>query len=183
MMFGLKPEGRHANRRRGSDGQELENRTGFLPCAVILPLVCCGALLFFQVFWGTPVGPLGPVLAYPFFTHPPASAEKPPRLPDASNVSDVGADALKTRTLEYETTASPSTVYDFYRDRLVKDGWGGKGYFSKPQLTNEGMTFEWDQAGPNGCETFGYMLQVFAGETTSTTTHVKLTVTEINPCR
>ena len=115
-------------------------RTGrvFVAGAVILPLVCCGAVIFFQVFWGTPVGPLGPVLAYPFFTHPPASAEKPPSLPDAWNVSNVTADALKTRTMEYETTASPSTVYDFYRAPTRQRRLGRQGVLPEAPVDKRG---------------------------------------------
>jgi hypothetical protein len=150
--------------------------------SALLVLAFCGLPAVCQVVWGTPAGPLGPLIAYPFFTHPPASADKPPMLPDARNVNEAGSLEAGAKTLGYETAASPSTVFQFYRAALVKDGWGGIGYFPQPQITSEGVTFEWHQAGINGCETFGYRLQVTASEITTGTTYVQLSVIAFDPC-
>ena len=148
----------------------------------LLVLGLCAMLSICQIVWGTPAGPLGPLIAYPFFTHPPASADKPPMLPDAKNVNEAGSLQAHSKTVAYETAASPHTAYEFYRDALVKDGWGGIGYFPDPEITDEGITFEWHQMGINGCETFGYRLQVIASEITTGTTYVQLSVIEFDPC-
>jgi hypothetical protein len=150
--------------------------------ATALVLAVCALPGLCWLVWGTPAGPFGSLIAYPFFTHPPASVDRPPLLPDAKNVDEAGSIEVGAKAVSYETTAPPNTVYQFYEEALVKDGWGGTGYFSKPQLTSGGMTFEWHQAGINGCETLGYTLQVIASETTSAATHVQLRLTEFNPC-
>ena len=140
------------------------------------------ALMVCWVVWRTPAGPLGPILAYPFFTHPPASVYKPPLVPDAQSVEAEHIGDSDDKVITYETATAPDAVYQFYEETLTRDGWGGKGYFSKPHLTSEGVTFEWDQLGPNGCEVLGYTLYLFAVRTTPSTTQVRLEITKINPC-
>jgi hypothetical protein len=149
-------------------------RCGLLAALVLLMPAFC------WVVWGTPVGPLGQKLAYPFFSHPPASVDKPPLLPNAQNVkTEQGSEG---KTISYNAKTDPNSVYDFYKDALVKDGWGGDGYFSKPKLTDQGMNFEWDQTGLNGCEGIGYTLRVLATKTAESTTYVLLELAQINPC-
>jgi hypothetical protein len=116
------------------------------------------------------------------FTQPPASVEHTPLMPDAQNVSVQQTSNPEGKVITYQTSTAPADVYTFYEDLLVKDGWGGKGYFSKPQLTTGGMIFEWDETGPNGCEELGYTLHVAAEQTDQGTTSVRLELAKINPC-
>src|SRR6266704_856013 len=99
------------------------------------------------------------------FTQPPASVDKPPLLSDAQNVKVQQTDKSDGKITTYETMTDPDAVYRFYEDALVKDGWGGLGYFSKPQLTSQGLMLEWDQSGINGCEELGYTLHIVAEKT------------------
>jgi hypothetical protein len=151
-------------------------------CGMLLALIVLVVAVFW-VGWGTPVGPLGPVLAYPFFTHPPRSVDKPPLLPDARQVKEVHTSNPDRKAITYDTQLAPDEVYKFYRDALTKDGWGRK--FAYPQPTpasDEVVLLEWDQAGPNGCEEFGYTFRVDATKATSTSTSVQLEIVQINPC-
>jgi hypothetical protein len=161
---------------------ESRKRRVLLLVSSLLVLGLCALPAVCWVVWGTPVGPLGALIADPFFSDPPASADKPPLLPDAKNVNEVGSLEAGAKTLGYETAASQSTVFEFYNVVLMKDGWGGKEYFSEPRITSAGITFEWHQMGINGCETFGYILQVIASEIRAGTTYVQISVTEFNPC-
>jgi hypothetical protein len=116
------------------------------------------------------------------FTQPPPTVEKPPIISDARNMQIQRTDKPEGKIITYETPVDPNAVYRFYEDTLVKDGWGGLGYFSKPQIMSWGIIFEWDQSGINGCEGLGYRLQVLAEKTDLTITHVQLALTKINPC-
>ena len=148
-----------------------------LAVAILLPAV-------FWAVWGTPVGPLGPVLAYPFFSHPPPSVDNPPLLPDARQVKVMQTSDPDRKIVTYATASAPDDVYKFYRDALTKDGWGRKYAYPQPTPASDAIVvLEWDQHGPNGCEEFGYTFRVDARKATSATTSVQLEIVQINPCQ
>ncbi|MFL5731923.1 MAG: hypothetical protein ACJ78Q_01880 [Chloroflexia bacterium] len=153
-----------------------------LAVVLLVPAAIMLLAIVFWVGWGTPVGPLGPVLAYPFFTHPPPSTDNPPLVKDARNVGVERRSKPDGRTVTYETGLSRDEVYLFYKEALTRDGWGEKRYYGKPTPVMDALLLEWDQFGPNGCEELGYTFWVEATAVTSDTTRVRLEIAQINPC-
>jgi|GEM_PF-6859256 len=136
-----------------------------------LLLLACGIVTWLLVTW----------IARLFEpSQPPASVDNPPLAPGAYSmiqreIGVVQQDILvQNKIITYETALDPGAVYKFYEDALVRDGWGGRGLFSKPELTMEGMVFEWEQTGIDGFEGLAYTLHVSAGRTAAITTHVQL---------
>src|SRR5437870_7569129 len=80
---------------------------------------------------------------------PPASAQNPPLFPEAQAVQTqtIPGDKPKpTKVITFETSAHPGAIMAYYRDALIRDGWGVEN-----STTKSNVHYYWVA----GCPVFG----------------------------
>src|SRR5438876_23859 len=90
-------------------------------------------------------------------TQPPASTQKPPIYPNAQQV-ETSVLLQTTELIRFQTSDKPDSVYKFYEETLLRDGW------LRPisQPTSGGIAFDWRQSSVDGPTHLAYRLTVVA---------------------